>query len=275
MTQRPLAWVPLMVAVVMGAAVTGVVVWQMNVQSFEHRIEEKHASLKRLALSGGITPNQEVMDYLTARQGMIDARYHRWLQALAAPAIAEAAGADPQLYFQEQFHEVQRTLERLAIARTMAVPEQLGFPKELPPSDTVPRLLVQLELIKETAALIFEQGVTALKSLKIEDPEPVPEDEGGGPFLIRLPVRVRLTSSLPQLMKILGAIERANPIMDVRALRILPSSDILEVELVLARYLVNQTEHDARPREDVKHSPQSGATAPSRASHKTGQASPE
>ena len=237
--RRSITWGPVIGAMVAGAALAGIMGWRLNVQGLEHRIGEKRSALKKLTLSGGIPPNQEVMDYLTSREASLQARYQEWLRRVTTLPPAEAASADPQLYFQEQFHEVQRTLERLAAARTMNVPEQLGFPKELPPSDTVPRLLVQLSLIRELAELIFEQGITSLASFKIEDPEPVPEEGGEGAFLVRLPVRVRLTGSLPQLIKILGAIERVSPLIDLRAIQVVSGTapESLDVDLLLARYL--------------------------------------
>ena len=238
--QRPLAWIPLVGALLVGVTLAGLAGWWVNLRSIEDQIQETRAALKKSRLSGGIPPNQEVLEYLTSRQSALQQREQHWLELIAAPPLAEAASADPQLYFQERVHELQRTLERLAAARTMPVPEQLGFPKELPPVDTVARLLVQLSLIQEAAELILEQGVNALASLKIDDPEAVPAEEGGEPFLTRLPVRVRLTSSLPDLMKVLGALERVHPLIDVRAIRVLGggASGPLEVELLLARYLV-------------------------------------
>lgn len=235
--QRTIAWGPVIGALVAGAAMTGVVAWRFNLQSLEGQIAASRAALKKLVLSGGIPPTQEVMDYLSGRAAAFEDRYHQWIARIAAAPLPEAAKADPQLYFQQQFHEVQRTLERLATARGMPVPEQLGFPKDLPPSDTVPRLLVQLALIQEAANLVLEEGVASLASLKVEDPESVPVQEGASTFLVRLPVRIRLSASLPQLMNILGAIERATPLIDVRAIH-LQGTDPLEVELVLARYLV-------------------------------------
>ena len=222
--RRPVPMGALVGAMVVGAAVAGGIFWRLNLTAIDGQITTKTSALKKLVLSGRIPPNEEVMEYLTSRQDSLERRYQRWLQRVASVQVAEASSADPQLYFQEQFHEVQRTLERLATARAMAVPEQLGFPKELPPSDTVSRLLIQLSLIKEAAALIFEQGVAGLSSFKIEDPQTVPEPEGEEPFLIRLPVRVRLSASLPQLMKVLGAIQRANPLIDVLAIRIAPAT---------------------------------------------------
>ena len=237
---RPVAWGPLVGAMVIGAALTGIVAWRLNLQSLDERIREKRSTVKKLVLSGNIPPNQDVMDYLNARQAQLEQHYQHWLQVVSIPPMAEAAKADPQLYFQEQFHEVQRTLERLATARTMPVPEQLGFPKEIPPSDTVPRLLAQLSLIQEVAMLIIDQGATTLTSLRVQDPETVSGGEGEGPFLVQLPVRIRLTSSLAQLMKILGAIERAEPLIDVREIRILGglAEPSLDVELLLARHVV-------------------------------------
>jgi len=278
--RRPISWVPLLGAVVIGAILTGTISWLVTLRSVEERIKAHHASLKKLMLSGRIPPNEEVLRYLIIRPAAIEARYRYWLQRVASPQMAEAASADPQLYFQEQFHEVQRTLERLATARAMAAPEQLGFPKELPPSDTVPRLLIQLSLIKDAASLIFEQGVAQLTSLKVEDPQPVPQPEGATPFLTRLPVRVRLNASLPQLMKVLGAIQRETPLIDVLAIRIAPvtvqpagtdapsngtttadaqlpagqpaggTPEALEVELLLSRYLV--TAQTQAPLSDVE-----------------------
>lgn len=238
--KRPVSFVPLIAATAGGAVLAGVIAWRLNLQAVERRIQLTQAGLKKLSLTHGIPPNQEVMDYLTARGAALEARYQSWAKAATAPPLAAAVLADPQLYFQEHLHEVQQMLEREAAARSLPVPEQLGFPKELPPSDTVPRLLAQLSLINELTTLMFEQGVAKLSSFKIEDPEMVLEDGEPRVFLVRLPVRVRLTSSLPQLMQVLGAIERSASLIDLRALRINPlaASDQLEVELVLARSLL-------------------------------------
>lgn len=219
-----MAWGPILAAMAVGAAVASIVGWRVNLHNLEEQIQDKRVALKKLTVSGGIPPTQEVMDYLASRRTALEQRYGHLVQAATAPPLADAARVDPQLYFQEQLHEVQRILERLAAARGIPAPEQLGFPKELPPSDTVPRLLVQLSLMRELAELILEQGIPSLSSLKVEDPETVSDEEDAGAFLIRLPVRVRFTGSLPHVLKVLGAIHRANPLIDARMLRILPTS---------------------------------------------------
>jgi len=238
--RRPVAWGPVLVALVAGAAIAGVISWRIDLQGLQQRIAGKQAAMKKLVLSGGIPPNRDVMSYFTSRQAALDTRYQARLSEVGAPPLAEAAKADPQLYFQEQVHEVQGILERLAAARGIPVPAQLGFPKELPPSDTVPRLLIQLSLIQELAELILEQGVTDLASLKVEDPEPVADEDTGGSFLMQLPVRIRMTATLPQIMSVLGAIHRVHPLIDVRAVRLAasPVPESLDVEVLVARYLI-------------------------------------
>ena len=241
--QLPLAWRPLAAGAAVSVVLSALIGWRLNLQHLDTQITEKRAALKRLVLSGSIPPNQEVMDYFSARQASLEQRYRDWVTRVAAPAVTDAANADPQLYFQEQFHEVQQTIERLAAARSTAVPEQLGFPKDLPPSDTVPRLLVQLSLVEEAARLAFEHGIITVSSLKVEDPQPVAGDAEEGAFLTRVPVRVRLRSSLPRLMHLLGALHAAKPLIDLRFLRIQSGSDaeLLDVELLLSRYLVIPT----------------------------------
>jgi hypothetical protein len=238
--RRSIAWVPIIGALTVGGALIGVVVWQSNLQAIDREIRETRTGLKKLALSGRIPPTQEVMDHFTARQSVIEERYRHELTTVTSPPLAEATSANPQLSFQEQLRDVQRTLERLATARGMPVPEQLGFPKELPPSETVPRLLAQLALMRDAGTLIFEQGMTSFASLKVEDPESVPDAEGSAAFLMRVPVRVQLKGSLSQLMKVLGALERARPLIDVRGVRVVTTAnaDELEAELLLCRYLV-------------------------------------
>ena len=237
---RRTTWVPLLGGMVASAALMGVIGWRLTLQSMDGRIKETQAALKKLVLSGNVPPNQEVTDYLNARHASLTQRYQHWVKLVSALPLSEAAKADPQLFFQEEFHEVQQKIQRLAAARSIPMPEQLGFPKGLPPSDTVPRLLAQLGLIQEASTLILEQGVTELASLKVEDPEPVPEAEGHASFLTRLPVRVRLTSTLPELMTVLRAMERVRPLIDVRAISVVSAAkpDTLDVELLLSRYLV-------------------------------------
>jgi len=126
----------------------------------------------------------------------------------------------------------------------MKSPEQLGLPKELPPVDVVPRLLLQLELIKDASELVIAQGITKLSAVKVEDPQTLAGSRE--PFLMRLPVRLRLSCSLETLTKVLGVLDRAKPMIDLQAMRLrLPAPSAtgqaegqgLEVELVVARYL--------------------------------------
>lgn len=252
--RHSVSWAALLSTVLFVTATGSVMVWRFSLTDVAQQMTDKRSGLKKLMLSGSIPPTQDVMAYLTKRQEALERSYQSLVATTVATPIAEAA-ANPQLYFQEQFHEVQRTLERLAAARGMAVPEQLGFPKELPPTDTVPRLLIQLALIKESATLIVEQGVSVLSSFKVEDPETVLEDAKSA-FLTRLPIRVRFTASLRQLMKVLAALERVKPLIELRALRIQPlavlpqaeasvapgvseaPSHAIDVEFVLARYLM-------------------------------------
>ena len=233
-----------------------------SVQGIDQEIERKRAGLKHLHMSGHIPPNHEVIEYLTTRAAALEAQYQTALKVIAPPSSGVEGKADPQLYFQQRVHEVQRTLERLATARGIEPPEQLGVPKELPPSDAVPRLLVQLALIENAAELIIPQGISKLASVKVEDPQAVaPAGEKTGVFLTRLPVRLRLTCSLDVVAKILGIVDRARPLMDLQSLRVvtadthppqetqdqsqpsaLQSSQGLDVELVLSRYLVTTPE---------------------------------
>ena len=278
----PVAWGPVLGALIVGASIAGVIGWRLNLRSLEDQIRAKQKAVKKLTITGGVAPNEDVMAYLTSRQASLEQRYQSWLQLVSAPPLAEAAQADPQLYFQERFHEVQRTLERLSTARGITVPEQLGFPKELPPTDTVPRLLFQLSLIPELSELMLEQGVTVLSSLKVEDPEPVVDAEGDNTdaFLMRLPVRVRLTGSLSSVMKVLGSIHRAKPLIDIRSLHLAPASaegqaagsDQLEAELLLARYLVlssSAAAADAKPLPAAKDAGQAGTAGKKSPSTKT------
>ena len=252
---RQMALGPMAGALLVGAALTSIVVWRINLNSLDRAVTVKRSAVKKLVLSGGIPPTQEVMDYLTARQQALEQRYGRWLDALAAPPAAEAAQADPQLYFQQQVHDLQRTMDRLAAARNISPPTPLGLPKELPPADTVPRFLAQLQLAQQTVELVFDQDVSALTSFKIEDPEPIVAEEGSDNFLLALPVRIRFTGTLDHVMKVLGALERERPLIDVRSLRLATAADPaqLDAEMVVARYAV--TAASATPADQDTKSP--------------------
>lgn len=240
--RRPMPWRSILVALATFAACLGVVGWWLNLQALDRRMHDELAALKKSLLKGHVPPDEELLQYLSARLQLEQRYQDRLKMAAVNPSIA-TAGTDPQLYFQEQLHEAQRTMERLAAARGVPVPEQLGFPKELPPSETVPRLLVQLSLMQETAALILEQGVTAAVALKVEDPQALPDEAGGGPFLQRVPIRVKLSCTVAQLTRLLGAMQQMRPMADVPGLRIASAAppdhpEQLDVELLVARYMV-------------------------------------
>lgn len=236
----PVVWGPIIAATLLGATVAGIIGWQIGLRAMAGQIEQKRAGLKKLTVTGRVPPNEEVSGYLKTRQAKLDAQYRYWQERIAAPPLSAAAAADPQLFFQEQVHGLQRTLERLAEARKAKTPEQLGFPKELPPSDTVPRLLAQLSLLETVAELAYERGISDLSALKIDDPEPLPSPEGEGAYLTRVPVRARMTGTLAQLTDLLSVLQRQKPLIDVRGVRLQrgDTGGRLDAEIILARYLV-------------------------------------
>ncbi|MBI3323745.1 MAG: hypothetical protein HYZ92_00505 [Candidatus Omnitrophica bacterium] len=194
--------------------------WTIAIQHLNGRIDETKTALKRLHLAGRIPPNESVMDYLQVRTDALTAQYQRMLQIVAPLPEASIGEANPQLHFQERVHEVQRTLERLVAARGMDVPLQLGFPKELPPADTVPQLLIQLKLIEDAAELIIPQPISKMASVKLEDPQAVARSTDTDPFLTRLPVRLRVTCTLETLTKLLGLLDRMQPLTEFQAVRL-------------------------------------------------------
>ena len=229
---------PLLAVLAAGACFLGALGWRLQMQSLEAQVRTTREGLKKLVLSPGVAPDRALLQYLTQRQALFEQRYRDALEALSPPAVSAAALADPQLFFQQQMHEMTQALERLAAARSMTVPQTLGFPKELPPPEVVPRLLTQLQLLQEAATLAVDQGVATLVSLKIDDPQPVRPSGEEAVLLTRLPVRVRFTATLPQLMKILGAVDRVAPMIDLREVRIAAAGDedLLDIDCVLARY---------------------------------------
>ena len=239
-TPRPGPWMAAVGGTSMLLVLAAIAAWRFSLAATDQSIQQKKSSLRKLALSGGVPPNQEVFDYLKARQAAAEQRYQQSVKAVTTAPPAGATGDDAQLYFRERSHDLQRTLERLAKARNVPVPESLGLPKELPPPEAVGPLLVQLTLVQEAATLIFDQGPVTLSSLKLEDPEAVPKAGSDEPLLLRLPVRVRLSGSMPQVLKAMAAFQRAEPLVDVRGIRVSPGSapDALDAELVLARYLL-------------------------------------
>jgi len=92
--------------------------------------------------------------------------------------------------------------------------------------------------------------------LKIEDPVMVVgADEE--PFLMRLPIRVRLSCSLSQLVHVLGAIQATNPMMDIEALKV-QQGELgvdLEAEMMLSRYLLlaapSEEDEEEIPRDEA------------------------
>lgn len=250
-TAKALNWSAVLAVLGLLACGAGAAAWWTSMQQFDRQIEQKRSALKRLHLTGRIPPNQEVTEYLAARGTALEQHYANAVTFIADTPQATEAQANPQLYFQERLHDVQRTLERLATARSMEVPDQLGFPKDLPPADVVPRLLLQLQLIEGASELIMAQGVTQLVSVKVEDPQTVapPAESDQAPFLARLPVRIRLTGSLESLIKVLNVLNTGTPLMDVHSVRMaaLPESGDLDAEILIARYMVTKPELDEPP----------------------------
>lgn len=239
---RRVNWSQVVAGMGVVAVLSGLGAWNLQMQTMDRQITQTRERLKKLHLGEHLPPSPEVVAYLKERSEALKAQYASALAGLATAPEAPAGQGDPQLLFQERSHDVQRTLERLATARSLTAPMQLGFPKDLPPPEAVPRFLVQVGLIEQADELLMGvPGIGPIESFKVDDPEPLPVGEESDVFLSILPVRVRLTCSLEVLTKILGAIDRAKPLMDLQGVRISKAkedADGLSVELSLARYFV-------------------------------------
>ncbi|OGX17299.1 MAG: hypothetical protein A2105_05375 [Omnitrophica WOR_2 bacterium GWF2_63_9] len=248
----PVQFILFVLMVVVGAAW---LLWRLRLQTVDRAIAAKQAALKNLHVSpsrpegrdGQLPPSPEVVDYLNRRTASLEETYQAALSRIAPVLELGESQSDTQLLFQERSHAVQRTLERFATARNMTAPTQLGFPKDLPPPEAVPRFLVQVSLIEQTAELLMAvPGVTQVESFKVEDPQAVTPTEGEEDvFLTSLPVRIRMTCALEVLTKALGSLDRADPLVDLQGLRMTATSNEggeeakdLAVELVVARYMV-------------------------------------
>jgi hypothetical protein len=212
---------PIMVGVLVALATAGGgAAWAMRMRALDEQIATTTKGLKTLHLGGKLPPNQDVMDYLTARGAALDTGYRDALSLLTTPPVSLKGHADPQLYFQQRVHEVQSQLVRLSSARGLTPPTLLGLPKELPPSDVAPRFLLQLALIEQLAETVLPiADVDTVASFKVEDPGMVPAGDEE-PFITRLPVRLRGSASLKGVSTMLAAIDRMRPVVDVSALRV-------------------------------------------------------
>ena len=238
MSKKP-SWLAMWNGVLAVGALIAFVFWHAAIQEMDRQIARKRSALKGLYVIGRLPPNQEVTEYLTGRTAMLETQYRDAVSLASAPPAGLADVADPQLFFQQRVHEVQRLLERLAAGREAPVPAQLGFPKDLPPADAVPRFLTQLALIESVGERTMAlPGVSQVTSFKVEDPQTLssPEEDGAA-FITLLPVRVKLTCTLDALAKLLGLLDQERPLMQMHGLRVgAPEPNAaLEVELVLAR----------------------------------------
>ena len=252
--RRPLPLMKLVAAAAVVVGAVGVAAWWLSMRALDRAIDRAHDDVSRQHVIGRVPPTRDVVGYLTERDATLAAHYQAAVAFVLPTLAGPAHHGDAQLYFQQRLHEVQRTLERAATARGMAVPMQLGLPKDIPPLDVVPRLLIQLGVVEETAELFMGvRGVSQISSFKIEDPQALAsgsDEDEEDVFLIQLPVRVRLAASLEALSKACDRIQSATPLIDVVSARIRRMADAaspptlslaaqeLDVELVVARYLV-------------------------------------
>ena len=242
MNRKP-SWLAMWNGVLAVGALVTFVFWHAAIQEMDRQIARKRSALKGLYVIGRLPPNQEVTEYLAGRTATLEAQYRDAVSLAGAPPAGLADVADPQLFFQQRVHEVQRLLERLAAGRETPVPAQLGFPKELPPADAVPRFLTQLALIESLGDRTMSlPGVSQVTSFKLEDPQPLPAlEEGDESFITLLPIRIKLTCTLDALAKLLGLLDQERPLMQMHGLRVgAPEPNAaLEVEFVLARASVD------------------------------------
>ncbi len=246
----------------------GALGWWVQVQRLDHLAVEKRKGLKKLQVGDQVPPNQEVVDYFTTRTDALARRYEDALKRLTAGSVTSLVSGqgDPQLYFQQRLYEARGVLERTAKARGMEPPTLLGLPKELPPPDAVPRFLAQVGLMQEAGERIMAlKGVTQVVSLKAEDPQELDAiQKGDEPFLMRVPVRVRVQGSIETMATLMALWTRAAPIVEVRELHVsaTPVQQTLELECVLTQYLVTKPdlepfkggEEDAAPRKRARSS---------------------
>jgi len=260
---RPTQW--LLTGGIVALVGVGGLGWWIQVRQLEHQIVAKRNGLKKLHVGERVPPNQAVVDYFTQRTAALTQRYEEALKRLtvgSTTSLVQEHG-DPQLYFQQRLHEARGVLERTAKARGLEPPTLLGLPKELPPPDAVPRFLAQVGLMQEAGERMMAlNGITQVVSLKVEDPQDLEAiQKHEEPFLMRLPVRVRVQGSIEALATLMALWTRATPIVEVRELQVrtTPASQTLELECVLAQYLVTKPEVEVFKGEEEPTTPRKRA----------------
>ena len=133
------SWSALISGGVGTALLIGVVGWRVSLSAMDHQIGQTRQALKRLHVGHQLPPSREVTDYLTTRQRALETRHDATLLMTTDSLAALPGQTVSPLYFQQRVHEVQRLLERVSASRGMNVPLSLGLPKDIPPTEAVPR----------------------------------------------------------------------------------------------------------------------------------------
>ncbi|MBN1794612.1 MAG: hypothetical protein JW844_06575 [Candidatus Omnitrophica bacterium] len=210
-------------------------------QRMTDTIETDKKMVKRFLLEGDIVPSRQLYQQIEAEQEAFEG-YGAQLRKFLDPGFKSLPrGSESGLYFREALFALEKKLDREAKGAGIEIPKSLGFGTELPPVSEVPRLLKQLTLVEQVVTSFISEGATEISEIQLLE---LPAVDGQN--FEEVPVEVRAVVSHGGLLRVLYALNTAQPAVDIRTLRVKRLDTLLEVDLTASVFLFNEAASETK-----------------------------
>ena len=207
----------------------------LQAEKMTDAIETNKKMVKRFLLKDEVLPSRRLHDHIKAEQEAFEG-YYGQLRKFLDPGFKNLPqGSESGLYFRETLFALEKKLDREAKGAEIGIPKSLGFGTELPSVSDVPRLMKQLSLVEQLVTSFISEGATAIIEIQLLE---FAQEEGQN--FEEVPVEVQVIISNEGLLRVLYALNTAQPAVDIKNIRVRRIDEVLEVDVIASAFLFNE-----------------------------------
>ncbi len=206
----------------------------------DDELDRKGADIKKYIARTGSLPSKESFKKLESQTLELEEKFTELVDFIdpEKTRIAQST-TEAGLYFIDKLHSSMKKFSDTAEAKSISLPENLGFGDGLPKESMVDTLLRQLETVELVTGILLENDAiefTAIKPLKSID---YIESLSKEVLYSEIPVQISMKIDTGALISLLLELKNASPVVSVKEMHVKSGdldSDKIEVSLVMSTF---------------------------------------
>ncbi|MCM8830549.1 MAG: type 4a pilus biogenesis protein PilO, partial [Candidatus Omnitrophica bacterium] len=172
---------------------------RLEIKGLEEEIKKKYTQITAYETGREEAPSPELTAKLAKEKEYLDKKFNLFMNSFSTvyPVVPEFTFFDPSIEYKEFLYFSLDRLYKKAEKKNVLLPGSLGFQTTGPvPSEQIPKLTLQFEIVKDLINLIIDAGVTFVENITPGEPQQVD-------FYQVLPIKLRIRGTSNEIVRFL------------------------------------------------------------------------